>query len=913
MKLKTELRHLIVKLSAACIFCDRVKMTAPEELAILKAGIDSPLFEDLQALAHKLSNTRVRIPIMGPVKSGKSTALNAIVAQRLSPSDTQPLTVLPMVIEHAPGLELPTLSVPFIELYNKAAARVQAWLNTPCLCGANALLRGEIRLPSDKPQLWKLVKPEMKLFNNIVETGKLGVTSRTVLTTGPQDAHDAVEKLNRLCRIYARVHLFLIQNVIEPYDRLEELYKSLPMPWGGRRVRLLGRGKSKKQMQQQTSSLQDLYCDANELVQKFHIISSTEASAAQPPGAMAGGQSWWFADDYDEKQQWFKQVLSSVEDTLEKFRGAVEQVDVQEWDIGLLGELLQAGSKEKKCPWPRMQYNIAIFAQSQISDMGGREMPTAIEIIDTPGLDESDLLPAITNIVKLLMEEAQANIFVCNTRVLGTDAFNEATVLVKEALAFEVPILVLANYMDGMTDKRRSELCKDVAKSIFDSEASTSKVYPVSARSAFLSNRLQLLQDDDCLVNTCNKLLKHLDQSDNSDDQEPSSQMEPDVEDLFTALGMVSPIKLEPEEREGVDGGDLAQQIVEEHHIRYHKRKGGFGGFVDDIQKKLAPKALAMEAQGSLKRLTTKNGMLFKMLAVVGDAVAQILETQAAQEQNEKLWVDFLLAAQGLALKGFNSEYSLEASGNIATILGEVQQEVAKKKFKAFVPDRSLAKDDGGNWTVASQQNLAAFQDEALRHAGRIAREFAAEMRAKATTRLQHVWDRLNSNLQKDVDVLDCPKAGLKSLLQEAKLNVPSKTLSDVTLRQPQHQTSHKTKTWTQWFLGRPADVAGHHISKQELDSAIKVAIESSLLEVTEQYQEGLAKAPSLAVDAYKEYISNLVNAAHEQHKDIQQQRTSPTFTEAKATLLEVYEVTKECYMTALGLQQEIQEDPFEI
>lgn len=909
MRLRTELKQLIVKLSAVCIFCDRAKMTASEELSILKAGIDTPLFEDLQTLAHKLSNTSLRMPIMGPVKSGKSASLNAMAAQRLSPSDTQPMTVLPMVIEHATGLGSPTLSVPFIDIYRKAAERLNFWL-TCCFRESPAFLQGYRRIQSDRPQHWKLVKPEMELFQSILESGTLDVESHMELASGPSDAHEAVEKLNRLCRIYARVHLFIVENIIETVAHLEEVYDQLPRPHWSRRIR------KSLRMKEQASSSEDLRQETFDLLQKLSLVSGTDMSdlyqSGRQQGSTGGLRAWLFTD---RDQEGWEKVCRCVEETLEVVQKKIEQAKVPEWNHGLLEELLQAGAKERRCPWPRMRFNMAIFAQQANLVAAGSELPTSIEIIDTPGLDETCLLPEITGVVKLLLGEAQASTFVCNTKLLGTDAFNEAAILVKEALAFEVPILVLANYMDNVTEKKRKELCKDVAKSIFDTDKSTSKVYPVSARSAFLSSRLQLFHDEGRLAQISRKLLEHLAKVDESADAGKCSRMDPDMEDLFTALDMASPMKLEEEHREELDGdGDeLAKQIADEQHVRFHRRKGGFDQFIDDIQKKLAPKALAMEAQSSLKRLTAKNGMLFQMLSVFGDAVDQIMENDGAQEKSEKVWKEFLLAAQDLALRGFNAAYSSDAALDIKTILDDVFNAVRREKREPFKPGSSVATDDDTRWTMAGTTQLEEVKEQAKRHAERVARELAAQMRSKANTKIQGIWDQLNRKLQKDVDALQCPKAGLRSMLKQATLKFPSVTQENIRGPAVANEVSRHNRTFWQWLWGDEGDIAGFHISKAQLSASIDECIESSLVNIKTEIQRSLAETPKEAVLAYMSYIRKLVDAAREQHQEILQRRTSQTFIKTKALLLEVYEEIKECYVKAFSLQREIQEDPFEI
>lgn len=65
--------------------------------------------EVLDGECHKLNNLDMVLAVVGTMKAGKSTSINAIVGAEVLPNRNRPMTALPTLIRHTPGVLLPRL------------------------------------------------------------------------------------------------------------------------------------------------------------------------------------------------------------------------------------------------------------------------------------------------------------------------------------------------------------------------------------------------------------------------------------------------------------------------------------------------------------------------------------------------------------------------------------------------------------------------------------------------------------------------------------------------------------------------------------------------------------------------------------------------------------------------------------
>jgi len=68
--------------------------------------------EVLQGEQYKLKNLQMTLAIVGTMKAGKSTTINAIVGSEILPNRARPMTALPTLIKHKPGQTIPVLRFP---------------------------------------------------------------------------------------------------------------------------------------------------------------------------------------------------------------------------------------------------------------------------------------------------------------------------------------------------------------------------------------------------------------------------------------------------------------------------------------------------------------------------------------------------------------------------------------------------------------------------------------------------------------------------------------------------------------------------------------------------------------------------------------------------------------------------------
>ncbi|NWA05400.1 dynamin family protein [Pseudomonas gingeri] len=92
------------------------------------------LEEQLRMLADeqsKLQRLEMVLAVVGTMKAGKSTTINAIVGAEVLPNRNRPMTALPTRIRHLPGQQSPTLTVDKAKLLNQVMAELKSALTTP--------------------------------------------------------------------------------------------------------------------------------------------------------------------------------------------------------------------------------------------------------------------------------------------------------------------------------------------------------------------------------------------------------------------------------------------------------------------------------------------------------------------------------------------------------------------------------------------------------------------------------------------------------------------------------------------------------------------------------------------------------------------------------------------------------------
>lgn len=82
--------------------------------------------EILKGEAYKVERVEVTFAVVGTMKAGKSTTINAIVGTEVLPNRNQPMTTLPTVIRHSSGKREPELTFPNPKPFNEIIERLRA-------------------------------------------------------------------------------------------------------------------------------------------------------------------------------------------------------------------------------------------------------------------------------------------------------------------------------------------------------------------------------------------------------------------------------------------------------------------------------------------------------------------------------------------------------------------------------------------------------------------------------------------------------------------------------------------------------------------------------------------------------------------------------------------------------------------
>ena len=156
--------------------------------------------EVLNGELHKLENLELVLAVVGTMKAGKSTSINAIVGTEVLPNRNRPMTAIPTLIEHTPGQIEPVL-----EFTNR-----QPLEN----------LTAELRKALDNPKAASLAKDlardkDMAALLNLISAGET-FQSRYL---GAEQIFVFLKSLNDLVRLSAEL------NVAFPFECYDEMHE----------------------------------------------------------------------------------------------------------------------------------------------------------------------------------------------------------------------------------------------------------------------------------------------------------------------------------------------------------------------------------------------------------------------------------------------------------------------------------------------------------------------------------------------------------------------------------------------------------------------------------------------------------------------------------------------------------------
>ena len=149
----------------------------------------------LENEGDKLKNLEFIISIVGTVKAGKSTTINAIVGQEILPNRAYPMTTLPTLVTHKKGQVEPKLTMPKYETLNKFLNQVREKLKR--------VSNGEFSKDSHGKEIIKTISDKNLRFKEIYQ--------------GKDNIYIFLQTLNDLMRLAKDIKL------TPPYKEFEKI------------------------------------------------------------------------------------------------------------------------------------------------------------------------------------------------------------------------------------------------------------------------------------------------------------------------------------------------------------------------------------------------------------------------------------------------------------------------------------------------------------------------------------------------------------------------------------------------------------------------------------------------------------------------------------------------------------------
>lgn len=136
--------------------------------------------EVLQGECHKLENMDMVLAIVGTMKAGKSTTINAIVGTEILPNRNTPMTAIPTLIRHSKGTTTPRLKLDNIQPLIDLIANLQARINSP--------------------DYKEILEGQSKELKELVQEIQYGMEIKTT-AEGSSEIFDFLKSVNDLVRI----------------------------------------------------------------------------------------------------------------------------------------------------------------------------------------------------------------------------------------------------------------------------------------------------------------------------------------------------------------------------------------------------------------------------------------------------------------------------------------------------------------------------------------------------------------------------------------------------------------------------------------------------------------------------------------------------------------------------------------
>jgi GTPase SAR1 family protein len=163
---------------------DLVRDADPEQMRQLDRTKVLQWRRVLQNETEKVKNLETVIAIVGAVKAGKSTTINAIVGADILPNRSDPMTTFPTLVRHVPGRIDPRLRFPLAAEFQDLAIKVKARLSV---------------LAKEKPLLELFRDHTERIAAESVLDG--GFDTVEEVYEGRESASRFLERINDFCRL----------------------------------------------------------------------------------------------------------------------------------------------------------------------------------------------------------------------------------------------------------------------------------------------------------------------------------------------------------------------------------------------------------------------------------------------------------------------------------------------------------------------------------------------------------------------------------------------------------------------------------------------------------------------------------------------------------------------------------------
>ncbi|HCR3437442.1 dynamin family protein [Morganella morganii] len=157
--------------------------------------------EELKGEQTKITHKEMVLAVVGTMKAGKSTTINAIVGKEILPNRNRPMTSIPTLIRHVPGKHIPNLQLNNIDPIHHLLTELKNKITTDE--GKRHVL--ELDKDQEKSKLLKIATDDSWLKNNYA---------------GEAEIFTCLASLNDLVRLAAILN---VEFPFEAYDEVHEL------------------------------------------------------------------------------------------------------------------------------------------------------------------------------------------------------------------------------------------------------------------------------------------------------------------------------------------------------------------------------------------------------------------------------------------------------------------------------------------------------------------------------------------------------------------------------------------------------------------------------------------------------------------------------------------------------------------